>query len=191
MRNLVLLLVVLGFPFLWYVVMVIYPVQFIRDELPYHGKVVDAKTGDPVADVVVVAAWYRHFPTPAGGMQRFYDAREVVTDANGDYTMPGMGFRFLSTLGPPEFLFFKVGYEYLGPYRWDTFKEDPILSPKIKWEGEKAIIPLRKLTLRQRKKRLIGRVGGVPHHKQRLLIRELNKERIELGRRDLYEEPES
>ena len=189
MRNVVLLLVVLGFPFFWYVAMVFYPVQFIRDEVPYPGKVIDAETGDPIAGVVVLAAWYRHFPTPAGGMQRFYDAHEVVTDANGDYTMPSMGLRFLSTLGPPQFLFFKVGYEYLGPYRWDTFKEGLILSQKIKWEGEKAIIPLRKLTLEGRKKRLIGRVVGIPHHKQRLLIRELNKERIELGRRDLYEEP--
>ena len=32
---------------------------------------------------------------------------------------------------------------------------------------------------------------GGPHNKQKLLIRELNKERIELGRRDLYEEQES
>jgi hypothetical protein len=191
MRNVVLLLVVLGFPFLWYVVMVIYPVQFIRDELPYHGKVIDAETGDSIADVVVVAAWYRHFPTPAGGMQRFYDAREVVTDAHGAYTMPGMGLRFLSTLGPPEFLFFKVGYEYLGPYRWDTFKEDPVLSPRIKWEEGKAIIPLRKLPLEKRQKQFIGLVGGAPQKQQKRLIQELNKELIELGYRDLYEEPES
>ena len=73
-----------------------------------------------------------------------------------------MGLRSLSTLNLPRFLFFKAGYEYLGPYSWEAFKEGPVLSPKIKWEGEKAIIPLRKLTLEERQKRLIGRVSGEP-----------------------------
>ena len=154
------LLAVLGLPFFWYVAMLMYPAQFVRDELPYPGKVIDAETGDPIAGVVVLAEWYRR-PTIFGSMHdTFYDAREVVTDANGDYTMPSMGLRFLSTLNLPRFLFFKAGYEYLGPYPWETFKEDPILSPKIKWEGEKAIIPLRKLTLEERKKRLIGLTWG-------------------------------
>jgi hypothetical protein len=180
---------VLGLPFLWYVAMVFYPVQFIRDEPPYHGRVIDAETGDPLTGVVVFAEWYRHFASPAGGMQHFYEAREAVTDTNGDYTMPGMGLRFFSTLGPPQFLFFKAGYEYLGSYRWDAFKAGLILSERIKWEGEKVIVPLRKLTLEERQKRHIGLTIGGPRDKQKLLIRELNKESVELGRRDLYEEP--
>jgi hypothetical protein len=189
MRNVVLLLVVLGFPFFWLAAMAIYPAQLVWDEPPYYGKVIDAETGDPIAGVVVLAEWYRR-PNIFGSMHStFYDAREVVTDVNGDYVMPSMGFRLLSTLELPRFLFFKAGYEYIGPYSWLSFTEGPILSSKIKWEGEKAIIPLRKLTLEERKKRQTGPITGGPDHKQRLLIRELNKEQLELGRQDLYKEP--
>src|SRR5687767_716013 len=109
MRYVAILLGLLLAVLLWHGIMFIYPMQLIRDEGPYHGKVIDAETGAPIPGVVVLAMWYHHFPSPAGGMQRFYDAREVVTDANGDFIMPGMGLRILSTLGPIRFLLFKTG----------------------------------------------------------------------------------
>jgi hypothetical protein len=78
-----------------------------------------------------------------------------------------------------DVLIFKAGYEYLKS-TWRGLKVDILLREKIKWEGSKAIIPLRKLTIEARKKRHADK-ETIPDKKQRLLIEELNKEYKELG----------
>jgi hypothetical protein len=165
---------------------VVYPPRY---EGTYHGQVVEAETGAPIAGAVVLGVWDREYLTVAGGVDRFYKAREVLTDANGNFTLPGMGLLIMSNIVPANIVIFKAGYEYFGPYYWATLIGGPILSKRIRWEGEKAIIPLKKLTLEERKKQSTGLAGSFPQEKQKLLIRELNKERVELGRRPSYKEP--
>jgi hypothetical protein len=159
---------------------VVYPPRY---EGTYHGQVVEAETGTPIAGAVVLGVWTREYLTVAGGVDRFYKAREVLTDANGNFTLPGMGLLLMSNIVPANIVIFKAGYEYLGPYYWETFRAGQIIGKRVRWEGEKAIIPLKKPTLEERKKRLIGEAVSVPQEKQKLLIRELNKEDIALGRR--------
>lgn len=152
----------------------------IRYDGPYEGRVIDADTGKAIEGVVVLGVWYKEEPTVAGAVSSYYDARETLTDKNGEFKIPGMGLKILSNLALMNFLIFKAGYKYeSGP--WESLKEGFIYKDTIKWEGKKPIIPLKKLTMEERKKRHTGKADIVPDAKQKLLIRELNKEYKEIG----------
>jgi hypothetical protein len=154
----------------------------MRYDGPYKGKVVDADTGKPIEGVVVLGEWYKETPTPAGAVSSYYDARETVTDKNGEFEIPGKELKILSTVAPMSVLIFKVGYEYIGPGPWDSFKIDPIFKKKIAWEGKKAIIPLRKLTMEERNKQGSPDFSSqVPGEKMELMLKEINKDRSERG----------
>jgi hypothetical protein len=155
----------------------------MRYDGPYKGKVVDADTGKPIEGVVVLGEWYKETPTPAGAVSSYYDARETVTDKNGEFEIPGMGLKILSTVAPMNVLIFKAGYEYID-VPWVSFQIDEILKQKIAWKGKKAIIPLRKLTTEERKKS--GTFPSTPPteaplDKVRLMLKEINKEAMERG----------
>jgi hypothetical protein len=157
---------------------VMYPPRY---ESSYRGKVIDAETGAPIAGAVVLGVWYREYPTVAGGMERYHDAREVVTNANGDFTMPGKGLLILSNIVPARVFIFKAGYEYWGSYFWEVLKESRLLNQQIRWEEEKAIIQLKKLTLAERKKQGTPPYPDIPKGKRQRLTEEINKDRIERG----------
>jgi hypothetical protein len=160
----------------------------IRYDGPYEGRVIDADTGEPIDGVVVLGEWSTVTITPGGGVYDYYDAKETLTDKNGEFSIPGTGLRVMSNIAPMNVLIFKAGYEHIGLGPWSGLKEGFLLSKKIKWEGAKAIIPLKKMTMEERKERLIGK-ESIPDHKQKLLIKELNREKRELGK-SLYPEVE-
>jgi hypothetical protein len=151
-----------------------YPVRY---DGPYKGRVVDAESGKPIEGVVVLGVWYKEIATPAGGVGSYYDAKETVTDRDGEFEIKGMGLKILTNIGPMNVLIFKAGYEYIGMYMWETLKVDP---RKITWEGEKAIIPLRRLTVKEMEKRITTR-PSVPDEKMTVLTKEINKERLGEG----------
>jgi len=154
----------------------------IRYDGPYQGRVIDAETKQPIEGVVVLGVWYKIAGVGAGGASHeFYDAQEKVTNKNGEFSIKGQGLKIMSSVEPMNVLIFKAGYEYLGLWPWEAFKEDEIIQKKISWEGEKPIISLRKLTIEERRKRHTGKADVVPDVKQKLLIRESNKEYKELG----------
>ncbi|RJR14558.1 MAG: hypothetical protein C4581_13810 [Nitrospiraceae bacterium] len=167
----------------------------IRYDGPYEGRIIDAETKQPIAGVVVLGVWYKEEPNVAGATSTFYDAKETVTDSKGEFKFPGLGIKIFSYVGTMNFVIFKKGYEYLGLWPWESLKEDVILNRMIRWEGDKAIILLKKLTMEERKKK------GTPdfyigirydereniHHtclprNVKLLPEEVNKELIEQGR---------
>jgi hypothetical protein len=84
---------------------------------PYKGKVVDLETGEPVEGAVVAAAWFL--------THRFCDAKEIVTDKNGEFVLPkGSCFSFwpFTEMDPAHVVVFKPGY--LGyPPLGSTFEE--------------------------------------------------------------------
>jgi len=156
----------------------------MRYDGTYSGKVVDADTREPLEGVVVLGTWHTVIPTVAGGVSHYYDARETMTDKNGEFSIPGMGLRIMSNLEPMHFMVFKAGYEYIGPALWVSLKVDMPFSKKIKWEGDKPVIPLKKLTMEERKK------SGTfppypsteaPKEKIKLMMEEIYKERKERG----------
>jgi len=51
---------------------------------PFHGQVVDAETGEPIAGAHVVVQWYRD-PPSLESSTRAYDGQEARTDANGRF----------------------------------------------------------------------------------------------------------
>ena len=154
-------------------------VQYIaRYDGLYEGKIVDAETRVPIEGVVVLGVWYKEAPTVAGAVSSYYDARETITDGNGDFKIPGKGLKILSDVGAMNVLIFKSGYEYIGLWPWETFRN----MEKILWEGEKAIIPLRKLTMAERRESAtFPHDAGTPEEKAKMMIEEMRKERKERG----------
>ncbi len=155
----------------------------IRYDGTYTGKVVDADTREPIEGAVVLGTWYTVAHTVAGGVSSYYDARETVTDKNGEFSIAGMGLRIMSNLAPMDFLIFKAGYEHVGSMPWESLKVDILLSKKIMWDGSKPIIPLKRLTMEDRKKQ-----SGPPDPPSEaplknviLMLREIDKNDKERG----------
>jgi hypothetical protein len=110
---------------------------------PYKGRLIEATDGAPIAGVVVVGYWTNEIATVGGGVTRCLDARETVSDDKGEFTIP------ISTYG--EFFgamsvaIYKVGYANI-KCDWDSFNwSGGCLKEKPKWEGNRVIIPLKRV----------------------------------------------
>jgi|Deesub1362A_J573_1020465.scaffolds.fasta_scaffold24991_2 hypothetical protein len=147
----------------------------VRYDGPYKGKVVDAETGEPIEGVVVLGVWYSTMPTPAGEVSKYYDAEETVTDKNGEFEIPGKGLMFFTRVEPISVIIFKAGYSHYSL----TWRE---LEREMKKERGKLIIPLKKLSLRERLNRFGSYYVNLPNEKQKLLLQELEKEKKEIGK---------
>lgn len=83
----------------------------------YHGTVIDAETKRPIEDAVVVVVWYRKPIVTMNGPQYFHNAFEVLTDAEGKFSITadsGIDWNPLTfVLKRPRIVIFKPGY---GPY---------------------------------------------------------------------------
>ncbi len=157
----------------------------------YEGRIVDADTGAPVDGVVVLAIWYVEYRL-ADRWHEYYDASETVTDARGDFSVRELSLRLTKgELQPAMFFIFKAGYEVRELSSWASLKKDIVFSKRVKWEGERAIIPLKEVTIEQRKK---GRAGGyrpppmpdVPREKMPMTLKEINKDSVERGLGSVY-----
>ncbi len=149
-----------------------------RIDGPYEGKVIDADTGQPIEGVVVLSEWDRSIVSPGGGISKYYDAQETVTDKNGEFKIRGLGLLVISNIPAPGTTVFKAGYEYSGLF-WIP-GEVPFGS-RITWEGKKATIPLKKLTIEERMKNVPPLPPGeAPLRKVILMLKEMNKNSIDL-----------
>jgi hypothetical protein len=88
------------------------PIYFARS---LHGKVVDATTNKPIQGVVVMAEWMLEPIVDYLSQSVRLHALETVTDAEGNYTIPGWGPRLrppglaLAQLSP-QIVFIYPGY---------------------------------------------------------------------------------
>jgi len=154
----------------------------IRYDGPYHGKVVDQETRQPIEDVVVLGTWSVYHFNIAGGNHTDHDARETVTNKQGEFIIPGEGLRVLSSLEPMHVVIFKSGYKYES-LPWDSLKIADI-KDSIKWEGDVPIFPLRKFkTLAKIKRDLPPYPPGraVRENKVNRFMEEVEKERRAQG----------
>jgi len=152
----------------------------VRHDGPYHGKVVDEQTREPIEGAVVLGSWRVYHFGLGGGYTTYHDSREAVTDKNGEFTIKGEGLRILSNLQPMGIRVYKSGYTYIESH-WDSLKIDAFYVKNIKWEGEMPLLPLRKLTDEERKRRgslFIPTVGDNPSV---LMRQEINKEHVFRG----------
>lgn len=155
---------------------------FIRYDGPYEGRIIDSETKQPIEGVVVLGVWYKEVPNVAGSSSTFYEAKETITDKNGDFKIPGLGLKMFSYVGMMRFMIFKAGYMHLyGP--WESLKESDYYRKMVQWEGEKVIVPLRKLTMAERIKELgpPSPPDEAPKEKIKLMLQEINKDRREQG----------
>jgi len=150
---------------------------FIRKDGPYEGKVIDAETGLPIEGVVVLGVWYREHPGPGGAVSEYYDAMETITDKGGDFKIKGLGLLVMSNVLPMDVLIFKAGYTHYGLMTWKALKE------LDETKGNEVIIPLKKLTMEDRKK--LSGPPSPPHKaalkKVILMLREIDKNDRERG----------
>ena len=85
---------------------------------PWRARVVDAATGSPLPDVVVVSLWFRLTPGPVHMGRAFHAADEVITDAQGRVELPARRawtWRPFTRLDGPHIRMFKGGY---GPWQF-------------------------------------------------------------------------
>jgi len=155
-----------------------------RIDGPYKGRVIDAETSKPIEGAVVSATWYKEEATPAGSASTYYDSYEMLTDKNGEFSIPGKGLLFLTEIRDMDISIFKAGYEQLEPNPWKGLRSWGI-DDSITWQGEKGNFKLRRLTLAERLNRSMASPGG-PNNKNKLFIIESNKEQREIGRGDEY-----
>lgn len=101
---------------------------------PYKGKVVDEETNQPIEGVAVVAVWYlERYGGGAGPIAKFLDAKEAVTDKNGEFEIPSM-FNFhwwpFAALDEPNLIVFKPGYRSYKDYNYGPHERVVIQLPK-------------------------------------------------------------
>ncbi|MBI3637206.1 MAG: hypothetical protein HY216_13515 [Candidatus Rokubacteria bacterium] len=146
---------------------------------PYSGRVVDAETKQPLAGAVVLAIWMKHVPVGAHMPESFVDAVEVVTDANGEFTISAKTHTVVfGRLQEPEFVIFYPGYGYAPRYQ---------VRPRLNLARElqsHAIVELPQWKVREDRLRVDGiqnNVSRVPPDRMPKLIQQTNVERRFLG----------
>lgn len=153
-------------------------VSVVRIDGPYMGKVIDSATKLPLEGVVVHGTWVkRHL----GGGSDYHDSYEMLTNKNGEFRIPGQGLLVLSEIEELHFILLKAGYEQISFYWSKASKESKFQTDRIVWNGNRPTFNLRKMTMEERRKRVLNEPDG-PANKQKLFRLESNKEMIEAGR---------
>lgn len=95
---------------------------------PYKGKVIDLETGEPIEGAVVAGTWIL---LVLSGSPRFCDAKETVTDKNGEFIFPKASCFTLWPIAKLDFaevVVFKPGYLAYPPLG-STFEERKARMP--------------------------------------------------------------
>lgn len=155
---------------------------------PWKGKVLDVETKEPLEGAVVLIFWERQFLTPAGRNAYFYDAREAVTDKNGEFELSSYFsinlVPLISYIDDPVFVVYKPGYGSLnrialGDYLTgaETKAQDMKLSGKM-FRLAPGVIELPRLkTIEERRSISAAPVGHEKDwEKQKLLIKAIREE---------------
>jgi hypothetical protein len=151
---------------------------------PYHGRVIDKETKKPIEGAAVLAVWWKRTAMIGHPMESVHDVQEVVSDSDGNFTIPGTSTFSLnpfSRIDEPKFTIFKPGFKaYYG-----------ILAPTVEgtptglYEKDgKMIAALQELKTREerlRNLRTISVSSRVPEDKYRVLIKLRDIEEESLG----------
>jgi hypothetical protein len=141
---------------------------------PFRGQFIDVETGQPIAGAVVLVAWYEAVFALVQTNQRFYDAREAVTGADGRFEVPRLSPPFFSfRILDPDISYFAPGYiveaEVVTPQ-----DAQPLVAPTV--------VQMRRARTREellRKSR--GYLTSIPREKMPEFLKAINMEREMLG----------
>jgi hypothetical protein len=154
---------------------------------PYRGRVVDAETKQPLAGAAVVAVWEREGAVlgPHGPSEEYYDAVEVVTDAQGEFTIPAQThFTLIGRIREPKLSVYYPGYI---PYP-ELGTQPQGEAVDLAYHRKVFEIELPKAKSREERGRHADRpvrLGDVPESKIPISMTLINKERQELGLRPI------
>jgi hypothetical protein len=147
---------------------------------PYHGKVVDVETGEPIEGAVVLITFLIEGPYDVSS---FGDAIEVLTGENGEYKIPRkmiIKIRPMHVWQTPRVLIFKPGYGDFPRHKGSLVEGGEYVTNK------QLTIKLPKLKTRQERLDNLGMLGtdpSVPSDKKKIFINLKKKEFAELGLR--------
>jgi hypothetical protein len=146
---------------------------------PYHGRVIDKETKQPIEGAAVVAIWWKETAMIGHPIQSVHDAQEALTDKDGNFTILGastISLNPFSRIWEPKFTIFKPGYEVFGTYGGRR------LEPRE--EDGQTVVQLRQLTTREERLKNLREVSissRVPKEKYPNLTKLKNTERKNLG----------
>lgn len=150
------------------------PVEALEKWGPFRGQLVDVETGRPIVGAAVLVVWYEAVPTPVQTNQKFYDARETVTDAEGRFEVARLSPPFFSfRIFPPQLSYFAPGY---------VAQAEVVTPPDGQPFVAPTVVQMRRLKTREelwQKSR--GWPAMVPPEKMREFIKAVNMERGLLG----------
>ena len=91
----------------------------------YSGRIIDAETKQPIEGAVAVVLYYKEnlIGGPGGPNSYVFKAREILTDAKGEFYFPSHSSLHIITKGDiVRFIFYKPGYMASpGPMNIDSF----------------------------------------------------------------------
>ena len=107
---------------------------------PYKGRVIDEKSGQPIAGAVAIGIWTTTSPNVGGGTTHCKDAREALTDQNGEFEIPDVSG------GLFRIILYKVGYGRVGCF-WKVINQagSCYANKPVQFDGDRAIFPLKKV----------------------------------------------
>lgn len=157
---------------------------------PYSGKVIDKETNEPIEGAVVFIRFFTQIGHFAGTTSYFADAVEVLTNSQGEFTVPVQRLRntkfghFWDKSG--DVMVFKPGYGCYPGHR-ETEANPPEFP-----DNSNAIVKLPKLKTEEERKENLGEAsysrGAIPFEKQQHLLEFINQERINLGLEAIHPE---
>ena len=147
---------------------------------PWHGKVIDAETKQPIEGAAVVAVFtkgYIALGSYVGGV--FLDAKETLTDKNGEFKIPSVIYLeipfFREIQIGPEFTIFKPGYGSFPQYQ---------VSPKSSFISEEGtVVELPKVADKNKRLKILMNTDSLdaPYGKIPEFKKLVDKERLNLG----------
>ena len=166
------------------------PGRLIYHSESYRGRVVDAQTKRPLEGAAVVAVWQREAALFGGHgpAYDYHDAVEVVTDAQGEFTIPAQThFTVIGRITEPKLVVYYPGYV---PYpELGTKPQDD--ADDLAHQHKVFEIELPRAKTREERLRLAGRPVGldhrVPESKMPTLMTLINKEVQDLGLKPIGE----
>lgn len=130
--------------------------HYFRYDEDIRGQVFDADTRQPLAGVVVMVMWVtEHTRITIEPEERYYDYVETLTDANGEFTIPGKGRNFFRNMPPPKIRIYKAGYP-LRDIRFAGTESGPGYpwNVNVSFKDGKRIVAYKKFTPVKRKKQV-------------------------------------
>lgn len=154
--------------------------QFVYVDGPYHGRVFDAVTKQPIEGAAVVTVWWTEsgllVPHP---IESVHDANEVVTDAQGNFTIEGTTNVTLNPtfrIKTPQVTIFMPGYR--------------VHRGALLAEEELKLFPLRELKTKEERLENLTRISityKVPRGTYPNLQKLVDIERGNLGLEPMYQ----